>query len=184
MNMRKLNTSLLAGLAVTSLLYLAPGVASGDDKIRARLTGYEEVPPVSTVASGEFEGRISGDESLITYELSYSGLQGTVQQAHIHFAQKAVNGSIVIWLCQTATTPAPVTVAGLTPFCPQSGTVTGQITAANVITAGTASQQIVAGELAEVIAAIRAGRAYVNVHSTPLTPGGEVRGQLREGDDD
>ena len=56
--------------------------------------------------------------------------------------------------------------------------VAGQITAANVITAGTASQQIVAGELAEVIAAIRARRAYVNVHSTPLTPGGEIRGQI------
>jgi hypothetical protein len=66
----------------------------------------------------------------------------------------------------------------LTPFCPQSGTVTGTITAANVITAGTASQQIVAGELAEVVAAIRAHRAYVNVHTTPLNPGGEIRGQI------
>jgi hypothetical protein len=37
---------------------------------------------------------------------------------------------------------------------------------------------IVAGELAEVIAAIRARRAYVNVHSLPLTPGGEIRGQI------
>jgi hypothetical protein len=167
-----------------SLLYAALGVASGDDKIRARLTGYEEVPPVSTVASGKFEARISSDESLIQYELSYSGLQGTVQQAHIHFAQKAVNGSIVIWLCQTATTPAPGAVAGLTPFCPQSGTVTGQITAANVVAAGTVSQQIVAGELAEVIAAIHARRAYVNVHSTPLTPGGEIRGQVQADDED
>ena len=80
--------------------------------------------------------------------------------------------------------PAPATVAGLTPLCPQSGTVTGQITAANVIAAATASQQIVAGELAEVIAAIRAGRAYVNVHSTPLTPGGEIRGQVQADDED
>ena len=182
--MRKLNTSLLAGLALTSLLYPAPGVASDDDTIRARLTGYEEVPPVSTVASGKFVGRISGDEGNIHYVLSYSGLQGTVQQAHIHFAQKAVNGSIVIWLCQTATTPAPAAVATLTPFCPQSGTVTGQIAAANVIAAATTSQQIVAGELAEVIAAIRAGRAYVNVHSTPLTPGGEIRGQVQADDED
>jgi hypothetical protein len=70
-------------------------------------------------------------------------------------------------------------VAGITPFCPQSGTVSGQITAASVITAGTASQQIVAGELDEVIAAIRAGAAYANVHATPLNPGGEIRGQIR-----
>jgi len=69
----------------------------------------------------------------------------------------------------------------LTPFCPAApgGTVTGNITVANVIAAGTASQQIAAGELAEVVAAIRAGVAYVNVHATPLNPGGEVRGQIR-----
>lgn len=160
------------------LLAFAAPTAFGDEKIKARLTGYEEVPSVSTPASGEFEATVSKDEGMIEYELSYSGLLGTVQQSHIHFAQKAVNGSIVVWLCQTTTTPAPVSVAGLTPFCPQSGTVTGTITAANVITAGTASQQIVAGELAEVIAAIRARRTYVNVHSTPLTPGGEIRGQI------
>jgi CHRD domain-containing protein len=55
----------------------------------------------------------------------------------------------------------------------------------DVITATTPSQQIVAGELDEVIAAIRAGVAYVNVHATPLNPGGEIRGQIRAlGDDD
>ena len=102
-----------------------------------------------------------------------------MQQSHIHFGQPAVSGSVVIWLCQTATTPAPTAVAGLTPSCPQSGTVTGQITAANVINASTLSQQITAGELDEVIAAIRAGVAYANVHATPLNPGGEIRGQIR-----
>lgn len=151
------------------------------DKIKTRLTGYEEVPSVSTPARGEFEARISRDEGMIEYELSYSGLQGTVSQAHIHFAQKGVNGSIVLWLCQTPGTQAPEAVRPLTPQCPQSGTVTGTLTAANVIAATTTSQMILAGELAEVVAAIRARRAYVNVHSLPLTPGGEIRGQI--GDD-
>jgi hypothetical protein len=157
-----------------------------DRNIRIALSGYQEVPSVSTPASGEFSARIAKDDQSFDYELSYSGLVGTVQQSHIHFAQRGVNGSIVVWLCQTATTPAPATVAALTPVCPQSGTVTGTITAANVVTAGTASQQIVAGELAEVLAAIRAGFAYVNVHATPLNPGGELRGQFRSdrgGDD-
>src|SRR2546428_6383288 len=158
---------------------LAASTAVRSEEIRARLIGYQEVPSVTTPASGEFKAHISRDDGLIEYELSFSGLVGTVQQSHIHFGQRSVNGSVVIWLCHTATTPAPAAVAGLTPFCPQSGTVTGHITAANVITAGTASQQIVAGELAEVIAAIRAGVAYANVHATPLNPGGEIRGQLR-----
>ena len=107
-------------------------------------------------------------------------MQGTVQQAHIHFGQKGVNGSIVIWLCQTETTPAPAAVPAITPFCPQSGTVTGTISAANVIAAGTASQRILAGEFDEVIDAMEAGVAYANVHATPLNPGGEIRGQIKK----
>ena len=55
------------------------------------------------------------DEGSIDYELTYSGLQGTVSMAHIHFAQRGVNGSIVLWLCQTAAAPAPAQVAALTP---------------------------------------------------------------------
>jgi hypothetical protein len=156
------------------------------DRIHASLIGYDEVPSVSTPARGEFKAKIARDDLSVDYQLTFSGLVGTVQQSHIHFAQRGVNGSIVVWLCQTATTPAPAAVAALTPVCPQAGTVTGTITAANVVTAGTASQQILAGELAEVLAAIRAGVAYVNVHATPLNPGGEIRGQLRaekRGDD-
>ena len=150
-----------------------------EDRIHIDLVGFQEVPSVSTPASGKFKARIARDDQSIDYELTFSGLVGTVQQSHIHVAQRGVNGSVVVWLCQTVTTAAPPSVASLTPFCPQSGTVTGTITAANVVTAGTASQQIVAGELAEVLAAIRAGVAYVNVHATPLNPGGEIRGQFR-----
>jgi cytolysin (calcineurin-like family phosphatase) len=167
-------------LGLMLLLATAVSAAEPAEKLKANLTGYEEVPSVSTPASGQFKATISSDEQTIEYEISYSNLVGTVQQSHIHFAQKAVNGSVVIWLCQTATTPAPAAVAGLTPFCPQSGKVSGTITSANVVAAGTASQQIAAGELAEVIAAIRAGMAYANVHATPLNPGGEIRGQIRD----
>jgi len=152
-----------------------------EDRIHIDLVGFQEVPSVSTPASGKFKARIARDDQSIDYELTFSGLVGTVQQSHIHFAQRGVNGSIVVWLCQTVTTPAPAAVASLTPFCPQSGTVTGTITAANVVAVpvAAASQQIAAGELAEVLAAIRAGVAYVNVHATPLNPGGEIRGQFR-----
>jgi hypothetical protein len=41
-------------------------------RIREFLTGYEEVPAVSTVAEGEFHARISNDSSQIDYELKYS----------------------------------------------------------------------------------------------------------------
>jgi hypothetical protein len=163
----------LAIMTVLSVVLTAP-IAARAEHIQATLIGYEEVPVVSTVASGEFVGRINRDDQSIDYVLTYSGLQGTVTQSHIHVAQMSVNGSIVIWLCQTATNPGP---AG-TPTCtPGSGTFTGTITAANVVAGATASQQLAAGELAEVIAAMRAGAAYANVH-TNLSPGGEIRGQI------
>jgi hypothetical protein len=178
----------LAILAALCAAFPAYADRDGDgDRLFARLTGYEEVPAVSSPGRGEFEARISRDESQIRYVLEYSGLQGNVSMGHIHFAQRGVNGSIVLWLCQTAAAPAPATVAALTPECPQSGRVSGTLTAANVVAAGTTSQLILAGELAEVIAAIHRGAAYVNVHALPLNPAGEIRGQVRGsrgGDDD
>jgi hypothetical protein len=43
-----------------------------------------------------------------------------------------------------------------------------------------AGQGIAAGDFAELVRAIRAGKAYVNVHSS-VFPGGEIRGQLDRG---
>jgi hypothetical protein len=53
--------------------------------------------------------------------------------------------------------------------------ITGVITAADVI--GPGAQGVAAGELDELIEALRDGVAYANVHST-LWPGGEIRSQL------
>jgi len=156
-----------------SLLALA--TVAKAEQLAALLTGYEESPSVSTTASGVFAATIDEDSDEIFYTETFSGLQGTVTQSHIHIAQPGVNGSIVIFLCQTTANPDPT---GLAPQCPQEGTVTGTITAANVIAGATASQQLKAGDLAAVITAIRAGMAYANVHTTP-SPGGEIRGQIR-----
>jgi hypothetical protein len=172
-------------ITLTLLLAALPAITQADGRavrLRADLIGFEEVPSVSTPAHGRFKARIAPDAQSIDYELSYSDLAGTIQMSHIHFGQKSVNGGIVIWLCQTATTAAPPAVAGITPMCPQSGTVTGTITTANVVASGTASQQIDAGELDEVVDAIKGGVAYVNVHALPLNGGGEIRGQIKRVD--
>jgi hypothetical protein len=99
---------------------------------------------VSTTGRGEFTATIAPDGDVILYTETFSGLQGTVTQSHIHVGQLGVNGSIVIFLCQTAANPDPT---GLAPQCPQEGTVTGTITAANVIAGATASQQLEGGTL-------------------------------------
>jgi CHRD domain len=171
------------------LAFAAPTVSGTDShRIRVKMNGYEEVPSVSTVANGTFSARIARDEQSIAYRLSWRGLQAPVTQAHVHFAQRSVNGGIVLWMCGTATNPGP---AG-TQTCPtpmmagDTVEVSGTWVAANVQASAMAPQQLAAGELAEVIAAIRAGVAYANIHTT-VSPGGEIRGQLevdRHGHDD
>jgi hypothetical protein len=161
-------------LAVMGSLLALATVAKAE-QLGALLTGYEESPSVSTTATGEFTATVAPDGEVIPYTETYSGLQGTVTQSHIHVGQLGVNGSIVIFLCQTAASPDPT---GLAPECPQEGTVSGEITTANVIAGSMAPQQLAAGDLAAVVAAIRAGAAYANVH-TDVSPGGEIRGQIR-----
>lgn len=160
----------------------AYAVAGGDARnFRATpLNGYEENPDISTVARGSFTARLSSDEDTLHYLLRFSGLEGgNVLQSHIHFGKPAVNGGVSIFLCGTAGFSGP---AG-TPTCPQSGMVERDVTAADVI--GPNGQGIAPGEFDEIIAAMRAGHAYVNVHSQTY-PGGEIRAQIkaRGGDDD
>lgn len=177
--MKRLRILILV-MAAFSLTAAGPSGHDDERRLRADLTGLEEVPVVNTVATGKFRARISPDEQSIEYRLSYSGLQGTVSQAHIHIAQLSVNGSIVIWLCQTATNPGPATHT-----CnPGSDDFTGTITADDVIAGSTASQQLNAKDLTSVIALIRAGAAYANVHTLPNSTGGEIRGQIEVIDQD
>jgi hypothetical protein len=59
--------------------------------------------------------------------------------------------------------------------------VIGTIIASDVL--AIAAQGLAAGDLAAVVRAIRAGFAYVNVHTT-VFPSGEIRGQIRGGQDE
>jgi hypothetical protein len=156
-----------------AVLFSAAGLIAQSQKasVRASLRGFQEVPVISTNATGEFRGAINASDSELAYELEYSGLEGSVTQSHIHLGQRSVNGGVMIWLCGTGSNPGP---AG-TPACPSAGTVSRTVTAADVV--GPAGQGVSAGEFAEALRAIRDGVAYANVHSS-LFPGGEIRGQI------
>jgi hypothetical protein len=137
----------------------------------APLNGYEENPDISTLGTGSFTARLADDGKSFQWELSYSGIEGgNVLQSHIHFGKPAVNGGISIFLC-TNLGNGP---AGTQP-CPQSGTIRGEADASDVI--GPGVQGIAAGEFDEILAAMRAGHAYANVHSQTY-PNGEIRAQI------
>jgi CHRD domain len=166
-----------AALAVAAFAF-AGGSGLGFKHISGNMTGYQEVPSVSTGATARFTAEVNKDGDAISWQLSYSGLEGTVQQSHIHFGQVGVNGGISVFLCTNLGNGPAGTQA-----CPQSGTISGTITAADVspaipATAAARTQGIDTGQFDELARAIDAGSAYANVHSTTW-PGGEIRAQLK-----
>jgi len=142
--------------------------------VREQLTGYQEDPlALSTTGNGRIVLRINEQRQEIGYRLSYSSLEGSVTQAHIHLGGRAQSGGISVFFCSNLGNGP----AGTQTCPPAPATVTGTIRPADVI--GPTGQGITAGQFAELLAAIRAGTTYANVHST-LYPGGEIRGQLND----
>jgi hypothetical protein len=164
---------LCAAIGATAVGSAAAADDNGiDKKFQEHLVGYAEVPlALSTGGSGDFQARIDDVNKTITYTLSYSDLSAPVTQAHIHFGSVSQAGGISVFLC-TNLNNGP---AG-TQLCPTApATISGTLMATDVI--GPTAQGIAPGEFDKLVAAIRAGVAYVNVHSTQF-PGGEIRAQL------
>jgi len=181
--MRKLAivASLVAVLGLTLVAAAAlanrGGHGHGGNNFRANLNGYNEVVggpgastgSVSTTGHGRMTLRIFSDH--IHYTLDYADLSGgDTCCAHIHFAQQHVSGGVSAFLCGGGDKPA---------CTPVNGHFEGDIDAADVI--GPDVQGIAPGELGELVAAIRAGATYANVHTTPSYPEGEIRGQIGHG---
>jgi hypothetical protein len=149
----------------------AVALAQGGSDFKERLTGYQEVPALSTSGHGTFRASIRNHGTAIRYRLSYAGLEAKPLQAHIHLGQRGVNAGVIVFLCDN-TGAGP---AGTKPCPDPSGTVTGTLRAADVI--GPAAQGIAPGEFRELVRAMRAGATYANVHTEKYT-GGEIRAQL------
>ena len=176
MTTRQVSTALAAVMFVGSALNASAQSLSNNAK--ATLDGFHENPSISTTGTGTLDLQINGEAQTIDFELRYSQLEGVdpavpggvVLAAHIHISAPGVNGGVSAFLCG----------GGGKPSCPTpSGTVTGQITAANV--GGPAAQGVDPGEptaFDELVRAIRSGFTYVNVHTTRW-PGGEIRGQIK-----
>jgi len=169
MRVKMLVLSILA-LAVLSVAIAGIVAANEKSRFKTALTGYEETPAVSSAGSGEFTATVDEDNQTIHYSLTFANLNSNVLFAHVHFGQRGVAGGVAAFLCGGGSKPAP---------CVPGMANTGTITPADVI--GPTPQGITAGEWNELVAAIRAGVAYANVHST-TQPAGEIRGQINDND--
>jgi hypothetical protein len=162
-----------AALAVAAYA-LAGGSGPGFNHLTATMSGYQEVPSISSTGTASFTADVAKDGQSVDWALTYANLEGNVTQSHIHFGQRGVNGGISVFFC-TNLGNGP---AG-TQLCPgpHDGAVSGTFGPADVI--GPTGQGIGPGQWDELMNAIDAGKAYANVHST-IWPGGEIRAQLNE----
>ena len=163
MKIKNIGSWAIAALIVSVLV--VPAAYSQTERLSASLSGANEVPPINTAGTGNFE--MTNQQGLITFSLTFSGLSSSLTVAHLHFAPTKVAGGVMIFLCG----------GGGQPDCPAvtEGTITGTITAANVT--GPTTQGIDVGDLDSALEAVRDGLSYVNMHTTNFASG-EIRGQL------
>jgi hypothetical protein len=155
-----LGAALALAVATTAVIGASPR------NFVAPLNGAEEVLPdgtigVDTRARGAAIFQLSSDGSELSYRLIASNIEN-VLMAHIHCcAGPGANAGIAVWLYPDE--PPPQLIPGRSDGVLATGT----------ITAG----DVIGMSLADLVDEIRAGNAYVNVHTSQV-PSGEIRGQL------
>ena len=163
--------ALVLSLAGASFALASRGHDGKGSQFQARLIGWNEVPSLNT--PGHATLALAVTDTTITFKLVYADLTGPPGAAHIHIGPTGVSGGVSVFFCG----------GGGKPACPASpsGTVSGTIAAADVV--GPTAQGYAVGDITPVIAALRAGFTYANMHTTKF-PAGEIRGQIRHGEGD
>ena len=131
----------------------------GPARFDVGLSGNQEVPPVTTSASGTAVVELNGRQTEIKVTMNTSGLQNVVA-AHIHVGPAGQNGPIIFTLYRQADGPFPnPLVKTLTQTNLQAQPGAGINT------------------FEDAVNALLSGNTYINVH-TQANPGGEIRGQI------
>jgi hypothetical protein len=165
--MRQLIRLMAAVIGVLAIV----GMADAAGVFGAALSGGEEVPPVTTDTSGRVRIVFNDDDTAAEFQLQVSQGVG-ITVAHIHCGPAGVNGPIVVFLA--GSNPQGYNVDAIFPWI-----FGATVTDSSVIPRTTSECPIAIANLRDVIALIRAGNAYANVHSV-ANPGGVIRGQLEE----
>jgi CHRD domain len=127
----------------------------------ATMNGANEVPAKTTAATGTATYVINATS--VDYTVTWTGLSGNATAGHIHVGTPDVAGAVVVPFTLSAAQKAP------------QGTLSGTFTAADVQAATGGTVSVAKNDFDGLIAAMRAGNTYTNVH-TAANPGGEIRG--------
>lgn len=127
------------------------------------LEASQEVAPnfSDSQATGTATGALDGipTDWVFSYTVDYSGLEAGLADGHIHLGDRGTNGPVTHFLDNIDNFVGTTT-----------GTVVGDWTSADVITAGLVPPEVVYNSFLE-------GNYYFNIH-TEAFPGGEIRGQI------
>lgn len=81
-------------------------MSSHTETFTAAMTGAQEVPPVSTAASGNAEVTYNRDTSMMSYRVTYAGLSGPATAGHIHGpAGPGANAGVVVPFTNAGSSP-------------------------------------------------------------------------------
>jgi hypothetical protein len=135
------------------------------ERFLATLNGASMVPATTSTTTGTVTFESAPGDSVMAFSLAVANMTG-ITQAHLHNAAAGANGPTLVWLLPVNGTAAQ------TPSVTLNGT----------ISLGSIEPSWVRGTprlaMDSVKALMRAGRLYVDVHSTTFT-NGEIRGQVQ-----
>jgi hypothetical protein len=174
---------LLLGLFVLGLAAVTAAAAGLNRNWSVHANGSQEVPPRDSQGQAQAIFHLAPDGRSIDYKLIAANIDN-VFMAHIHMVTTnptapGFNGPIVVWLY-------PSTAPGVTaPF--GGGRIDGVI-AEGTFTAADLVGPLEGMELTDLLDAIKAGKAYVNLHTNDGVgdvntgagdfPGGEIRADI------
>lgn len=171
MNFRRRIAALAVALA---LLGLSRGSHAAVIEYTAILSGPAESPPNASPGTGFAEVDFDPVAHMMRVQVSFSGLLGTTTASHIHAATPTPGTGTAIVATQTPTfSNFPLGVTSGT----YDQTFDTSLDSFYNPAFETAHGGTAAGAESALAAALNAGEAYLNIHTT-VVPGGEIRGFL------
>jgi hypothetical protein len=100
------NRQILCGSIAAIAILAAPAAFAQEMKMKADLTGAQEVPPITTQGKGAAEVNFDPASKKLSWTVTYSGLSGPATAAHFHGpAETGKNAGVAVPIPNQAKSP-------------------------------------------------------------------------------